>query len=301
MRFPSISIPIQLDEIDDRLLAQKKLCVLVLRTDLVHRHITGNKFYKLYYNLHQAKDQQKSKILTFGGAFSNHIFATANASKRFDLQSIGIIRGEEHLPLNPVLAHAKKSGMKLCYMDRARYRNKNTSNIMRELRNQYGDFYFIPEGGSNLEAVRGCAQIPRHFPLDIDFVCCPCGTGGTLAGLIAGSTPETKCIGFSALKGGSFLVQEVQKLLNQFQMGITRNNWSIHLNYHFGGYAKQRPELMQFIDLFYKEHHILLEPIYTGKMFYGVWDLVKQDFFPPHSKIVLVHTGGIYPLYGRGE
>ncbi len=299
---PSISTAIPHQQIQDELLTQKKIRVFVLRTDLVFPEIAGNKFYKLYYNLLEAKRQNCKTILTFGGAFSNHIFATANATQQFDFQSIGVIRGEEHLPLNPVLLHAQKTGMKLHYLDRTSYRQKNSPEILDNLQRQFGNFFLIPEGGTNPEAVRGCAQIPLHFPPQTDVVCCACGTGGTLAGLIVGSTPEIQKIGFSVLKGGDFLTDEVHNLLHLFreknQIHATFfENWTINLAYHFGGYARQKPELIQFMQDFRQKFQIPLDPVYTGKLFFGVWELIRQDYFPTNTTITLIHTGGIAPLY----
>jgi len=305
----SLNTPIPYQPLEDELLQKQNLKLSVLRTDLVFPMLSGNKFYKLFYNLQRAKQEGFTKLLTFGGAFSNHIFATANAGKLFDFQSIGIIRGEEHLPLNPVLSHAKKAGMQLHYLNRSAYRQKNSPEILAQLQEQFGDFFLIPEGGSNANAVKGCAEIPQHFPAQTDFVCCACGTGGTLAGLIVGSPLTTQKIGFPVLKGGDFLKDEVKKFIQSYQEDISSNskkinekliqNWDIQTNYHFGGYAKQTPDLLNFIDKFYQKHQIPLDPIYTGKLFYGIFDLVQKDFFPEKAHIVAIHTGGIVPLYSR--
>jgi len=307
---PSLNTPIPCQLLEDELLQKRNLKLSVLRTDLVSPMLSGNKFYKLFYNLQQAKQEGFSKILTFGGAFSNHIFATANAGKIFDFQTIGIIRGEEHLPLNPVLSHAKKVGMQIYYLNRTAYRQKNSPEILAQLQKEFGNFFLIPEGGSNANAVQGCAEISQHFPPQTDFICCACGTGGTLTGLIVGSPLSSQKIGFSVLKGGDFLRDEVKKFIRSYQKSLSSNNskeinekliqnWSIQTDYHFGGYAKQTPDLLNFIDEFYQKHQIPLDPIYTGKLFYGIFDLIEKDFFPKKAHIVAIHTGGVIPLYSK--
>lgn len=270
----------------------------VLRLDLLPHTIQGNKFFKLKYNLAEAQKLRLKTLLTFGGAFSNHIYATALAGKLFDFQTIGIIRGEETLPLNPILQHATDCGMQLHYWDRITYRLNNNEENYQNLKNVFGDFYLIPEGGTNIFALQGSAEIMDFIPTDWDYICLPCGTSGTLAGLIAGSQGKGQLLGFSALKG-DFLRSDVQNLLTKYDTHFNTNtsiyqNWEINSDYHFGGYAKKTAVLEKFIADFHSQYHIPLEWIYSGKMFIGIFDLIQKDFFPKNAKIVALHTGGVY-------
>ncbi|MCU0391459.1 MAG: pyridoxal-phosphate dependent enzyme [Thermoflexibacter sp.] len=288
--------PIQ--ELKDEMLEKHQVKLLVKREDLIHSHIKGNKWYKLKYNIAQAKIEGLNCLLTFGGAFSNHIYATASAGKLCGLETIGIIRGEPHLPLNPILAHAQACGMTLSYLDRATYRQKSESEVIQQLRAQFGDFYLIPEGGTNTLAIKGTKEIVENIEEKYDYLCCACGTGGTLAGLIVGAPEKVQKIGFSVLKG-DFLEKEIEKRLHQaYEQGIiTQNsylNWHINHNYHFGGYAKTHLELNNFIVNFSKKFDIPIEPIYTGKLFYGIFDLIKQGYFHAPSTILVIHSGGVY-------
>ena len=245
----------------------------------------------------EAKEQNKDTLLTFGGAYSNHIYAVAAAGKLYNLKTIGIIRGEEHTPLNPTLSFATANGMNLYYLDRKSYRTKYSSEMINELQNKFGEFYLLPEGGTNELAVKGCREIMDNIIIDFDFICCPCGTGGTIAGLISGLKGEKFALGFSVLKEASFLLDDVSNLLKKVD-GKKYDNWDINLNYHFGGYAKFNKELVKFIYEFSKKNKIPIGPIYTGKMLFGIYDLVSKGFFPKGSKIIAIHTGGLQGLNG---
>ncbi len=248
------------------------------------------------YNLEAAARQNHHTLLTFGGAYSNHIYATAAAGKRLGLHTIGIIRGEEHEHLNPTLQFASDCGMQLEYVDRSTYRNKTSTEYINSLSDKYGRFYLLPEGGSNALALRGCAEIVEETTKetngDFDIICSACGTGATLAGIIHGLKPEQKAIGFPVLKGGDFLTEEIQHFLQQANSTSTAH-WQLNTDYHFGGYAKTTPELWTFIEQFKKDFDIPLDGVYTGKMFYGLFDLIKKGFFPKGSRIVAIHTGGL--------
>lgn len=266
----------------------------VKREDLIHPQVSGNKWRKLKYNLAQAKEEGYDQLLTFGGAYSNHILATAAASKLFGFRSIGIIRGEEHLPLNSTLSFAQDCGMELHYLDRTRYREKHTTEIVNTLIHQYGRSYIIPEGGSNANAVKGCAEIIKEIDIDFDCLCTACGTGGTIAGLVAGLKGEKRIMGFPVLKGATFLYDEIKSLLKDFDpTSIGFQNWDLQLDYHFGGYAKNKAPLKVFMEEFEMNHQISLEHVYTGKLFFGLFDLIKQGYFPKGSTIVALHTGGL--------
>ncbi|WP_104500454.1 1-aminocyclopropane-1-carboxylate deaminase/D-cysteine desulfhydrase [Acinetobacter indicus] len=261
--------------------------ISIKRLDLIHPQISGNKFFKLKYNLLAARQQGFEKVLTFGGAYSNHIAATAFASHKFGFQSLGMIRGEElaQRPLNPTLATAQQFGMQLEFISRNAYRQKDQPDFLQHLQQQYSDFYLIPEGGTNALAVQGCREILVAEDAQFDLICCAVGTGGTLAGLIEASQQHQQLLGFSALKG-DFLTQEVAQL-------TTKRNWRILDDYCCGGYAKTTPELIQFIQSFEQRYNIPLEQVYTGKMLRGIFDLIDQDKIGPDQKILLIHTGGL--------
>lgn len=261
--------------------------ISIKRLDLIHPQISGNKFFKLKYNLLAARQQGFEKVLTFGGAYSNHIAATAFAAHQFGFQSLGMIRGEElaQRPLNPTLATAQQFGMQLEFISRNAYRQKDQPDFLQHLQQQYPDFYLIPEGGTNALAVQGCREILTAEDAQFDLICCAVGTGGTLAGLIEASQQHQQLLGFSALKG-DFLTQEVAQL-------TTKRNWRILDNYCCGGYAKTTPELIQFIQTFEQRYNIPLEQVYTGKMLRGIFDLIDQDKIGPDQKILLIHTGGL--------
>ena len=284
-------------EIFDPILIDKQIKLFIKREDLTDEFISGNKWYKLKYNLVEAEKLGYKTLLTFGGAFSNHIHATAAAGKKYGFRTIGIIRGEEHLPLNPTLESAQENGMIFEYLDRKSYRQKYDKDLIDRLKNKYDDFYLIPEGGSNHLAVKGCAEMIPGIETNFDFICSACGTGGTLAGLILGLESKSFALGFSVLKGGEFLYQNIRGLLSHFQKE-NLNNWQINLDYHFGGYAKINNELIAFCRDFEEKHNIPIEPIYTGKMFWGIFDLIQNNYFPQQSIIVAIHTGGLQGLKG---
>jgi len=230
-------LPSPLVELHDESLASREVRVFLKRDDLIHPELPGNKWRKLKYNLEAAGESGQHTLLTFGGAYSNHIRAVAAAGRHFGFATIGLIRGEEHLPLNPVLAYAREQGMRLTYLDRTTYRAKASPEVLEGLRRRFGEFFLLPEGGSNAAAVRGAAELPAELTLPYDVICCACGTGGTLAGIAAGLPPGKRAIGFSVLKGGEFLVDEVRRL--QCDYGTVTTNWSIELGYHFDGFARR--------------------------------------------------------------
>ena len=295
--FSSQKSPIQ--KITSNFLTQKEIQLFIKREDLIHAEISGNKWRKLKYNLIEAKKTNQSTLLTFGGAFSNHISAVAAAGAEFGFRTIGIIRGEQVLPLNPTLSFAKKCGMDLHFINRTLYRNKNKPDYQNRLKNQFGDFFLLPEGGTNCLALEGCSEIIQEVKnkhIDTDYYCVSCGTGGTISGIISGLNGEKKVLGFSALKG-DFLTTEVFKLLNEC-VGKEFSNWEILTEYHFGGYAKWTPELINFINQLYEETTIPFDPIYTGKMLFGIYDLIRKDFFEKGSSLMVIHTGGLQGIQG---
>ena len=289
-----------LQKLEDALLQEQGLELWVKREDLLHPEISGNKWRKLKYNLQEAERQGKRTLLTFGGAYSNHIAATAAAGKEFAFKTIGVIRGEEHRPLNPTLSFASSCGMKLHYISREQYKQKNDPVFLQGLAQEYNHPYILPEGGTNALAVKGCAEIVQDIHMEYDYICCAAGTGGTIAGVIAGLQGKRQVLGFPALKGGSFLQREIEQLVLEYS-GQRYSNWQLVTDYHFGGYAKVKPELLEFMKWFQEQHQVPLEPIYTGKMLYGLYDLVKQGYFTNGSRIVAVHTGGLQGNAGFKE
>lgn len=264
------------------------------REDLLHPIISGNKFRKLKYNLIQAKKENKDTILTFGGAFSNHIAATAYAGKIQNLKTIGIIRGDElesKINENPTLKFAQECGMKFKFETRENYRIKEDIDYLKTLLNAFGDFYHIPEGGTNELAINGCKEILNEDDYTFDYICCAIGTSGTISGIIKSSQTNQTILGFPSLKG-TFFEKEIHKFAPNC------SNWKIIDDYHFGGYSKVTTELVDFMNTFYTKHKIPLDPIYTGKMVYGVIDLISKNYFPENSKILVVHTGGLQGIEG---
>lgn len=288
-----------LDELDSEVLKNKQLRIFIKRDDLLHPHISGNKWRKLKYNLIEARRQGHQQLLTFGGAYSNHIAATAAAGKEFDFKTIGIIRGERIEPLNATLSFAERQGMRLEFVDRVTYRKRTAPEFLSSLRKMFGAFHHLPEGGSNQLATRGTGEIIKELkeqlPEPISHICVSCGTGGTIAGLINEADSQTKIMGFSALKG-DFLNKDINDLLE-----TRKENWSLVTDYHFGGYAKWDKQLIQFINDFRYNHSINLDPIYTGKMMYGIFELIKVDYFKSGSNITIIHTGGLQGIGGFNE
>ncbi|MBZ9632114.1 pyridoxal-phosphate dependent enzyme [Salegentibacter sp. LM13S] len=267
------------------------------REDLLHPEVSGNKFRKLKYNILEAKKQEKKTLLTFGGAYSNHIAATAAAGKISGLNTIGVIRGEElgedlekTLAQNRTLNFAHSCAMQFNFVSREAYREKETLEFQQKLNEEFGEFYLIPEGGTNELAIKGCEEILSEKDKEFDFIAASVGTGGTLSGLINASTENQKILGFPALKG-DFLSEEIKKY-------STKNNWELILNYHFGGYAKVDSHLINFINKFKEKYQIQLDPVYTGKLVFGIFDLIKTGYFPSGSKILAVHTGGLQGIQG---
>ncbi|WP_299125203.1 pyridoxal-phosphate dependent enzyme [uncultured Winogradskyella sp.] len=270
--------------------------LVIKREDLIHPLISGNKYRKLKYNFIKAKENNSKVLLTFGGAFSNHIAAVAFAGKEYGFKTIGVIRGEElelKKDLNPTLRFAKNCGMDLKFVTREDYRNKTNSNFIDDLKSEFGNFYLIPEGGTNNLAVKGCEEILQPKDMGFDYVCCSVGTGGTISGIINTSQRHQNILGFPALKNVS-LQQDIRKFANQ-------ENWELITDYHFGGYGKIKPELITFINRFKKTYGIPLDPIYTGKMMFGIFDLIEKGFFPKGSKILAIHTGGLQGIHGMNE
>ncbi|MBA3972388.1 MAG: 1-aminocyclopropane-1-carboxylate deaminase/D-cysteine desulfhydrase [Bacteroidetes bacterium] len=285
----SISVPLQKIEAD--FLRSNDVHLFVYRLDQTHPNISGNKLFKLHYNLLKAKEQQKSTILTFGGAFSNHIAATAAAGKEQQFNTIGIIRGEKYPELNQTLVFAQSCGMELHYVTRELYKDKER--LDEFVKNKFAErnIYMIPEGGANDLGVKGCKEITANIPGDFDIICCPCGTGTTLAGIILSLKKHQHAIGFQVLKADNYIYNEVQHWLKENKSDQT--NWSINEQNHFGGYAKVKAELMEFMKQFKNDTGIPLDQIYTGKMMFGIYDMIRKGELKKGSKVIALHTGGL--------
>ncbi len=267
--------------------------MFVKRDDLLHPYVSGNKLRKLKYNLQAAKHQKHQTLLTFGGAFSNHIAAVAFSANENNFKSIGIIRGDElnhKIAKNPTLSFAEKQGMKFEFVSREAYKNKCNEAFIESLHTKFGNFYLIPEGGTNDLAVLGCEEILTANDFNFDYICCCVGTGGTISGIINSSKKNQKIIGFPALKG-NFLIDEVKKF-------TLKNNWILQTNYDFGGYGKISDELVLFMNKFIENYKIPLDPVYTSKMAFGIMDLISTHYFKPNSKILMIHTGGLQGITG---
>jgi len=284
-KIPSPLVLLKDDRLDDA-----GMTLYLKRDDLISPDISGNKWRKLKYNLEAARRQGYTTLLTFGGAYSNHLRAVAAAGELFSFETIGIVRGEEYAPLNWSLAYAAERGMRLEYMNRETYRRKNEADAIGALHRRFGKFYLVPEGGSNEPAVRGCVEITGEIDVDFDVICCPVGTGGTLAGIAAGLAPHQRAIGFSSLKGGDFLDAEVEDLQRR-AYGMRLGDWRVETGYHFGGFAKVPAELRAFAADFERRHGVALEEIYVAKMLYGIFDMAARGEFAPGVKIVAVVTG----------
>jgi len=265
----------------------------IKREDKIHPFVSGNKYRKLKYNLLEAKNNGFDTLLTFGGAFSNHIAAVASAGNAFGFKTIGIVRGEElgnKISENTTLSFAKENGMQFKFVSRELYRNKTSESFLNDLKEEFGDFYLIPEGGTNKLAVKGCEEILNTEDNTFDYICCAVGTGGTISGLINCLKPSQQVLGFPALKG-DFLKEDISKF-------ATQTNWKLITDYHFGGYAKINEELVTFINQFKIDNQVSLDPVYTGKILYGIMDLISKNYFPKGSKILVIHTGGLQGIEG---
>ena len=293
----SIFFPPLIQQINSEICANADVKLFGLRLDLMHSQINGNKWFKLKYNLVEAKERKLTTILTFGGAYSNHIYATAAAGNLFGFRTIGLIRGEENIPLNPTLEFAVAQGMQLVYIDRQTYKKRHTEELQNQLKQRFGEVFIIPEGGCNLNGMRGCTEILQTVK-GFNTICLACGTGTTLAGMTLSLNQEQRVIGFPVLKGGDFLKEDINNLLTNYLASDlpTPVNfpapWELVSDYHFGGYAKVTNKLKLFCQDFQQQHDIPLDYIYTGKMFYGVMDLIAKGFFKSES-LLLIHTGGL--------
>jgi 1-aminocyclopropane-1-carboxylate deaminase len=287
-----VTLPSPLVVLDDERLLRHGVRLLLKRDDLIHPDLPGNKYRKLHLNLRAAAEAGHGALLTFGGAYSNHLRATAAAGRLLGLRTVGVVRGDELAgrPLNPSLARAAADGMRLHFLDRPTYRRKTDPEVLAALLDRLGPAYVIPEGGSNALAARGCAALGRELRGSADIAAVACGTGGTLAGLAAGLGPGQRAIGFPVLRGGAFLAEDVLRLQRE-AFGGRRGDWRLDDRFHGGGYARSTPELDAFGADFAARHGLALEPVYVAKMLHGVFTLAAEGAFAPGTKIAAVVTG----------
>ena len=279
-------------ELNDKFFKKNGIKFYVLNLEKIHPYINGNKYFKLKYNLEEFFLSEKNKILTFGGAYSNHIYATAAAGKEFGFETIGIIRGEElNYESNFILKSVREMGMRLKFVTRESYKVKQSEEFIGQLEKEFGDFYLLPEGGSNQLAVKGCREIPSLIDIDFDWICCACGTGGTLAGISLGLNKNQKALGIPVVKAENYFEEQIKRLLKLTDLP---ENIILNHNFHFGGYAKYSVDLKNFNNEFMKKHKMRIDKIYNTKLFYGVLKLIDDGYFANGSRIVCVNTGGNY-------
>ncbi|MFH9223577.1 1-aminocyclopropane-1-carboxylate deaminase/D-cysteine desulfhydrase [Streptomyces lydicus] len=287
-------LPSPLQEVTEEPFARRGVRLVLKRDDLIHSALPGNKWRKLEPNLRAAAAAGERTLLTFGGAWSNHLRATAAAGRLLGFATIGVVRGDElaGAPLNDSLARCAADGMRLHFLDRARYRRKTDPDVLAALHDRFGAFRLIPEGGSNSLAAQGCAELGRELRGVADTAAVACGTGGTLAGLAAGLGPDGQALGIPVLKGGRphFLQGTVEEL-QRAAFGGPRGTWRLDDRFHCGGYARRTPELDAFADAFEQRHGLALERIYVAKLLYGLTTLAGEGAFPPGSTVAAVITG----------
>tara|TARA_Y100000766_G_scaffold276591_1_gene280940 strand:+ start:103 stop:1008 length:906 start_codon:yes stop_codon:yes gene_type:complete len=288
--FPILAnIPIQ--EIRNEFLSKYKVQLYIQRDDLIHSEVSGNKWRKLKYNVNEYFFKGCQSILTFGGAYSNHIVATAAAGKLLGIQTHGIIRGEE--VMNPTLENAEKDGMTLHFISREEYKKKHESKLVINVLESLKKPYVIPEGGANILGMKGCGEIVQESHFDV--VTCACGTGSTFSGIVSSLNKNQYAIGFPVLKGGGFLEKDIIKNLQLLES--ENQNWKLETDFHFGGYAKYRPDLIEFIRAFWENNSIKLDPVYTGKAMYGLHSIIESGQLMG-KKILFIHTGGLQGIQG---
>ena len=277
-------------------LEEHQVTLYIKREDLIHPVVSGNKYRKLKYNLEAARKQGHTTLLTFGGAYSNHIAAVAYAGKEKGFSTIGLIRGEElgeKWQDNPTLRAAHEAGMEFQFVSREDYRKKTSATFLQSLKEKWGAFYQLPEGGTNELAVKGCEEILQPGDETFEVIAACVGTGGTLSGLINSAWPHQYLLGFPALRH--------EGLTGDICNFVREDNWRLVSDYHFGGYARMTRELITFINTFKRQTGIPLDPVYTGKMLFGLIDMVKKEVFKAGSSILAIHSGGLQGIQGMNN
>lgn len=286
-------------ELNDTLFKEKGVKVFMLRDDLLHPGISGNKWRKLKYNLLAVVEKGTKTLITVGGSHSNHIAAVAEAGKVFGFKTIGLIRGYEAYRNNPTLKQAALAGMEIRFFDKTAF-EKIETHYVEKLKQEIGDFDFVPMGGGNLLGMKGCVEIIEEIPVQTTHIATACGTGSTMAGIIAGAKPTQTVLGFPAMKNGAFMKEDVIQYLNEYG-AENHTKYDMITDYHFGGFGKMKPELIQFLNAFYQNHGFALDGIYNGKMMFGLFEMIRDGFFEKGSVITAIHTGGVQGNLGLME
>ena len=267
----------------------KVTSVDMLRLDLLHPVISGNKWYKLKKNIEYALSQQFKSVLTFGGAYSNHLVATAAATQQANLHSIGIVRGNPRdMELTKTLLDCKRLGMELHFVSREEYNKKNDPDWLKKLAEKFSEAFIVPEGGANEYGRFGSAEIKKFVSRDYTHVAVSVGTGTTMIGLRNALPVSQKLLGFVPMKNGTYLKEYISNHL----LPEKNDNWQLFDVWHFGGFGKWNNELIHFMNSFYVQNNIALDIVYTSKMMYGIKELIQKNFFDQNAKIICIHTGG---------
>ena len=274
-----------ISKINTKIVQEKNIQLDLLRLDLIHPEISGNKWFKLKHNIDFAIQNNFKSIVSFGGAYSNHLHALAFAGKQYNLKTIGIIRGE--VVENETLQDCKRWGMDIHFISRETYREKYDIHFLKTVQEEFKTSYIIPEGGNNALGQKGCAEIVSPEQKEkYDLFCCSIGTGATFTGIVNSLGGEKKAMGFSAIKNGHYIANEIQQQ-------TVFSNFELQYEYHFGGFAKLNDSLITFMQQFKNEHQIELDRVYTGKMLFGIFDLIEKNSFQEDTKILAIHTGGL--------
>ena len=290
----NLNFPSKITKISSNFLHQKQVEIFIKRDDVIHPIISGNKWRKLKYNFQAAADEGYDTILSFGGVFSNHLHALSYACNYFGFGSIGVVRDTDQKKETPTLSFCKKNKMKLYYLDRNQYRQKKSIHIINLLKKEFGKFYLIPEGGNNLLGLKGCQEIFDEIDIDYDYLCSPVGTGCTAAGLIKSMKNNKKFIGFAPFKK---TIEQSENIKNFCDFKLY-NNWELISDIHFGGFGKIDSNLIKFVRRFKIDFNMELDLIYTGKLFYSLFNMIKNNAFDKRTKILVIHTGGLQGLNG---
>lgn len=288
----------KIQKLEDALFDHKKVEVFMLRDDLLHPGISGNKWRKLKYNLLNLSKEGLNRVVTVGGPYSNHIAAMAEAGKVFGFETIGLIRGYESYRSNPTLSRAEDLGMEIRFLSKKNY-DKIGDDFLNRLRAEIGAFGFVPMGGGNQLGMKGCMEIVQEITETTTHITVGCGTGSTMAGIVSGTKENQMVIGFPAMKGGDFMQRDIENYLAK--SGMDKSNFEMNTRFHFGGFAKVNMELADFIKEFHLKQGFILDGIYTGKMMFGLYKMISQDYFPKGSVITAIHTGGVQGNIGLNE
>ena len=295
----NLKLPSPVTQIKNQLLTEKKIKLFIKRDELIHPVIQGNKWRKLKYNLLEAQKNKQNTILSFGGAYSNHLHALAAVGQQSGIKTIGVIRGEAHYPLNPCLQDMENWGMQLKFIKRIEYKQKNNTDFIKSLHQEFGEFYLIPEGGNNAAGKMGCVELLDELVDQYDVICCEVGSGTMLSSLIQNKKQlNTHYLGFAVMKNLQLDQEIKESLILSEHKSSDLPAWKINHEYHFGGFAKTTPELDAFINNFKQQYNVQLEPVYSGKMLWGILDLIQKDYFKAGTCILAIHGGGLQGLRG---